>query len=396
MRANKEEQVKELRDLVRSFQPEKFENEDHIADEDHIAIDEELGYFLKSQFEELRDVREAALKFLAERIEKKVENGIEVKIKKKSDKLEEIRKWTQAIDDYCTNHKQRVTDNAYHSVVNDIALLYEHDLYKVKNAKREDIYKNDNERIYFIIEEINLSLYSSQDRGALRQHEERRNTIISSYDERNYPSSDSDHEGRRNTIISSDDERNYPSSDSDHEGRRNTIISSDDERNYPSSDSDHEGRRNTIISSDDEEIRNMSFELSQMDQAIQQSLELSQMDQAIQQSLELSQMDQAIQQAPEQFNPRVNPHRNLEGTATLIRARLRQIFERFRQIVQSYYLEHDHRPQSHEQQTLEQRYELIDVSHMASPQIINLDEVLRQQLQRMWGQMRDLVPRRVS
>ena len=243
---------------------------------------------------------------------------------------------------------QRVIDTAYKSVADDMKLIYEFDLEEIKNAEEKDFYKDDNEEIYRTIEKINLSLYSAQDREALRQQE----------------------------IIEA--EREW-------QNLANRGQESDDERSHSSSNSHHEGMRNTIISSDDEEIRNTSFEQSQMEHETEQSLEQSQIESAIQQSLEQLQMEQVIQQSLEQSNP--NSQRNLEGTATLIRARLQQIFERFRQIVQSYYLEHDHRPQSHEQQRLEQRYEVIDVSHMASPQIINLDEVLRQQLQRMWRRM---------
>ena len=416
--SKQEEQVKELRDLVRNIQPDKFQ------DDEQIAIDEELGYFLKSPFEELRDVREAALKFLAERIEKKIENGIEVKIEKESDKLEEIRKWTQAIDDYCTNHKQRVIDSAYCSVVDDIALLYKHDLDKIENAKREDIYKNDNEGVYFIIKEINLSLYSTQDRETLnwneRREAEREWQNLANWgqdldDERSYPSSDSNHEGRRNTIIRSDDEEirnvSLEQSQLDQATQQSLELSQLEQAIQQAlelSQTEHATQQALELSQLDqatqqalelsqlEQATQQALELSQLEQATQQALELSQLEHAIQQALEQSQLDQATQQAPEQFNPRVNPHRDLEGPApvsgggSLIRTQLWQIFERIHRIVQPYHLEHDHRPQSQALQGLEQRYEVIDVSHMASPQILNLDEVLRQQLQSTRQQLQSM------
>jgi hypothetical protein len=358
-RANESEQeeyVKDLRGLIRSFQPDKFE------DNEQITIDKELGYFFKSQFEELRDVREAALTFLAERIEKKIENGIEVKIEEKSDKLAEIRKWTQALDDYFTNHEQRVTSLVYDSVSRDMKFIYEHDLDKIRNAKNaenEYIYKNNDEKIYFIVKEINQSLYSAQDRKVLMQQ----NRIEA---EREWANT-------ANMIQELYDEMFHSSYNSDDEERRN----------HSSYDSNDEGRRSTIISSDNEESRSTSSRL----------LEQSEMERAIQQSLEQSEMERAIQQSLEQSNPRINSHRDLEGTATgsdrgsLIRAQIEQIFERIRQIVRLYSLEHDQRPQIQEMQGLKKRYEVIDVSHIVSPQIIDLGDVLRQQVQRMWRRM---------
>ncbi len=384
--SKRKEYIKNLKSLVRGLQPDKFQ------DNEQIAIDEELGYFLKSKYEELKDVRKEAIKFLAKKIEKKIENGIEKKIKKESDKRVEISKWAHALDEYCLfNHNQRVRDTVYMSVADDMKLICEFDLEKIKNAEKKDLYKNDNKEIYRAIKKINQSLYSAQDREALRQQE-----IIEAEQELRDLEQESDN----------DDERSHSSSDLDHEGSHNTRISSDDERSHSSSDSDHEGSHNTRISSDDEEIRNMSLELSQLEHATQQALELSQLEHATQQALELSQLEyatqqalelsqleHATQQAPEQFNPRVNSHRDLEGPApvsgggSLIRTQLWQIFESIHRIVRPYSLEHDHRPQSQAQQGLEQRYEVIDVSHMASPQIINLDEVLRQQLQSMWRRM---------
>ena len=319
--SKRKEYVKNLSSLVRDLQTEKFQ------DNEQIAIDEELGYFLKSKDEELKNIRKEALVFLKE----KIENGIERKIRNKSDKRAEISKWTHALDEYCLfNHSQRVREAVYRSVADDMKLIYEHNLEEIENAKKSDLYKNDNEEIYLIIKKINLSLYSILDREALMGRER---------------------------IEAAREWQNLA----------NRAQESDNERNHSLSDSDHEGRRSTIISSDDEEIRNVSFEQLQMEQAIQQSLE--------------------------QSNPRVNSHRDLGGPATvggggsLIRTQFWQVFERIHQIVWLYCLEHDHRPQIQEQRRLEQRNEVIDVSHMASPQIIDLGEVLRQQLQRMWRRM---------
>jgi hypothetical protein len=376
-KSERKEYIKDLKSLVRDLQPDIFQNNEQLA------IDEELGYFLKSEYEELKDVRKEAIKFLAKKIEKKIENGIEKKITNKSDKRAEIIKWMHALDEYCLfNHNQRVRDTVYTSVANDMKLIHEYNLEKVKDAKKEDLYKNHNKEIYRAIEKINQSLYSAQDREALRQHER--------------IEAEREWQNLANQGQALDDERSYPSSDSDHEERRNTLIISDDERSYPSSDLDHEERRNTLIISDDEEIRNISHEQLQLDQAIQLSHEQLQLDQAIQLSHEQLQLDQAIQLSREQFNPRVNPHRNLEGAATLIHAQFRQIFERICQIVWPYLPEQGHRLQSQEQQGLEQRYEVIDVSHMASPQIINLGEVLRQQLPSLWRQMLRSDPRHVD
>jgi hypothetical protein len=52
---------------------------------------------------------------------------------------------------------------------------------------------------------------------------------------------------------------------------------------------------------------------------------------------------------------------------------------------QNRYTDHDHELQSQTLQRPERRYEQIDMSHIASPQIIiDCVEVLRQRLQRMW------------
>ena len=241
--SKREEYVKNLRSLVISLQPDKFQ------DNEQIAIHEKLGYFLKSKYELLTDVREAALEFLTE----KILNGIE----EESDRLAEFRKWTHALDDYCTNHEQRVTNLAYRSVVDDIKLLYENNLSEIIRAQEDSIYQDGNQKIYDAIVAIHEILYPSTDNNALMDRRNRRS--------------------------------------------RGTAT--------------------------------------------------------------------------------------VSGGGSLIRAQFWQIFERIHQIVRLYRLEHGHRPQSQERQRPEQRYEVIDVSHTASPQIIDLGEVLRQQLQRMWRRM---------
>ena len=104
--SERKEYIKNLKSFVRGLQPDKFQ------DNEQIAIDEELGYFLKRKHEKLKDVRKEAIKFLAKKIEKKIENGIEKKIKKKSDRRVEFSKWAHALDEYCL-FNQKSTSNRH-------------------------------------------------------------------------------------------------------------------------------------------------------------------------------------------------------------------------------------------------------------------------------------------